>query len=453
LAQALLAQGLALAFPAMGASAENRGRGGRSGRGRGGRKKLDDARTTKLVNKAEQRTTNEEPCTQDLQRKRCGWDAWEGRLRAEGFSAVAGTDEAGRGPLAGPVVAAAFVSLAPEDEEVLDLLSSVADSKQLTAAQRDQAYEKLTDARFQGRVEWAVAVSSVEEIDGTDILRASLGAMARAVRSLESKPECVLVDGCNRPPELLAPGETWTRGTKEERRRLEEVKQMPKLSRWFVKSPASQAAVASADAATPAPKADATSEEPPVWRPRSVEAVIGGDALVPSISAASVIAKVHRDRLMQGLHEKYPNYGFASHQGYGTAEHLEAIKVHGPCPEHRRSFGPVREALGLEVKSSSQVETADVGQRTLSGILLGGSSAPQACDAPVEDAVTVEDGVEPQSVIPPTPNGACGRGAKTKLASVAEEVETPAKRIRKADQKELSRTMKAGKDPAASKQG
>jgi len=342
--------------------------------------------------------------------------------------------------------------LAPEDTEVLDLLSTVADSKQLTPVQREQAYEKLTDVRLKGRVEWAVAVSSVEEIDGTDILRSSLGAMARAVQSLETKPDCVLVDGCNRPPDLLAPGETWTRGTKEERRRLEEVKQMPKLSRWFSKSSTSQAVV-NADAATAASEEKTTGGEP-VWRPRSVQAVICGDALVPSISAASVLAKVHRDRLMQGLHEQYPVYGFASHQGYGTAEHLEAIKVHGPCPEHRRSFGPVREALGLEAKSGSQAEAVDAGQRTLSGLVRGGSAGtPRACEASAAAAVTAEDGAEPHAAVPPTPHGARGRGKKTTPASVAADAETPAKRIRKAGKIEHSRPANALSEQATPKPG
>lgn len=259
------------------------------------------------------------------------------------------------------------------------------------------------------------------------------------------------MDGCNRPPDLLAPGETWTRGTKEERRRLEEVKQIPKLSRWFAKSPTSQA-VANSVAATVVSEEKTTGEEP-VWRPRSVQAVIGGDALVPSISAASVLAKVHRDRLMQGLHEQYPVYGFASHQGYGTAEHLEAIKAHGPCPEHRRSFGPVREALGLEAKAGNQGDTVSVGQRTLSGIVLGGSGTPRACDASAVAAVTVEDGVEPQAVVPPTPHGARGRGKKTTPASGTAEAETPAKRIRKAERMHYQRPANALSEPAAPKQG
>lgn len=178
--------------------------------------------------------------------------------------------------------------------------------------------------------------------------------MARAVQALKVRPDCVLVDGCNRPPDLLAPGETWTRGTKEERRRAEELKSIPKLSKWFT-------AVKKAEPETP--KVD----EP--WRPKRVEAVIHGDALVPSISAASVLAKVHRDRLMEKLHEQYPAYGFVSNQGYGTEEHMQAIRSHGPCPEHRRSFGPIREILGLEplegaVDAPSQQKLGFTGDQT-----------------------------------------------------------------------------------------
>lgn len=240
---------------------------------------------------------------------------------------MAGTDEAGRGPLAGPVVAGAFAVLAHDDEEVLGLLEQVADSKQMTASEREEVFDQLTDPRFEGRTVWAVAEASVTEIDQMNILRAALLAMARAVQGLKQRPDCVLVDGCNRPPELLAPGEQWTRGSKKA---AEEAKNQPKLSKWFTpRAPP----VATADAAAP-------------WRPGRVEAVIEGDGRVPCISAASVLAKVHRDRLMVELDKRFPVYGFAAHKGYGTADHLEAIKAHGVCPEHRRSFGPVREALG-----------------------------------------------------------------------------------------------------------
>mmetsp|Transcript_98709 Transcript_98709/g.156027 ORF Transcript_98709/g.156027 Transcript_98709/m.156027 type:complete len:419 (-) Transcript_98709:119-1375(-) len=299
-----------------------------------------------------------------------GLNKWEQRLWSEGFPVVAGTDEAGRGPLAGPVVAAAFAILAHDDQEVQDMLLKINDSKQMTSADRDLAYEQLVDERFKGRTVWAVAEASASRIDDSNILSAALAAMSESVQGLAVRPDCVLVDGCNRPPELLKPGETWTRGTKEERRRTEELKQIPKLSKWF------------------APKKDATpkaSEVDDVWRPRRVEAVIHGDALVPSISAASIIAKVHRDRLMSKIHEKYPVYGFASHQGYGTAEHMEALKLHGPCPEHRRSVRPVREVLGLDL-----VEEVAPGQQTLT-TLLGGKAAPKRESTTALEKIGVED--------------------------------------------------------------
>jgi len=106
---------------------------------------------------------------------------------------------------------------------------------------------------------------------------------------------------------------------------LEAERNQQKLMKWFK------------------PKAEEV--EPPPWRPEHVEAVIEGDGKVPSISAASVLAKVRRDQLMDALHQRFPAYGFASHKGYGTEEHMEAIKQHGVCPEHRRSFGPVREII------------------------------------------------------------------------------------------------------------
>mmetsp|Transcript_41133 Transcript_41133/g.74287 ORF Transcript_41133/g.74287 Transcript_41133/m.74287 type:complete len:429 (+) Transcript_41133:24-1310(+) len=253
---------------------------------------------------------------------------WEERMWQAGFPVVAGTDEAGRGPLAGPVVAAAFAILDHGDSEVRELLDRVADSKQMTAQQREELFAELTHARFTGRTAWAIAEASASEIDELNILKASLGAMARAVRSLSVLPDCVLVDGCNRPADLLASGELWTRGSK--RKGDAEAAPQAKLTKWFA-----GASLRRVDAAA----------EP--WRPRKVEAVIGGDAEVVSISAASILAKVHRDRLLDELHEKYPAYGFKSHKGYGTPEHMEALRIHGACEEHRRSFAPVREVLGL----------------------------------------------------------------------------------------------------------
>ena len=182
---------------------------------------------------------------------------------------VAGVDEAGRGPLAGPVVAAAVIL----DER--RPIRGLADSKQLTALKRERLYDLIMERALC----CSVAQASVEEIDTHNILQATMLAMRRAVVGLRLKPGKVLVDG-NRLPvlDVLA------------------------------------------------------------------EAVVGGDALVKSISAASILAKVHRDRLCAQLHEEFPHYGFAAHKGYGTPEHLEALRTHGVCVHHRRSFAPVAAA-------------------------------------------------------------------------------------------------------------
>ena len=183
---------------------------------------------------------------------------------------VAGVDEAGRGPLAGPVVAAAVIL----DE--LKPIRGLADSKKLSARQREQLYDEI-----QGKALCcSIGEASVLEIDEINILQATLLAMRRAVMGLRLPPKLVLVDG-NRLPVL-----------------------------------------------------DVRSE-----------AIIGGDATEPAISAASIVAKVHRDRWCATLDAQYPQYGFAQHKGYGTAVHLAALKAHGPCPEHRTSFAPVRRCL------------------------------------------------------------------------------------------------------------
>ena len=183
---------------------------------------------------------------------------------------VAGVDEAGRGPLAGPVVAAAVV-LDPARP-----IEGLADSKVLSAPQREHLAEQIK-ARALG---WSIAQADVEEIDRLNILHATLLAMRRAVLGLAIPPSHVLVDG-NRLPLL----------------------------------------------------------------PMSAQAVIGGDATVPAISAASILAKVARDRLCLELDKRFPQYGFAQHKGYGTARHLLALTVHGACAEHRRGFAPVTRAL------------------------------------------------------------------------------------------------------------
>ncbi|CAN7189070.1 ribonuclease HII [Variovorax sp. LjRoot290] len=183
---------------------------------------------------------------------------------------LAGVDEAGRGPLAGPVVAAAVIL---DDERPI---RGLADSKTLTALQR----ERLNDQILAKALCCSVAQASVEEIDTHNILQATMLAMRRAVEGLRLKPAKVLVDG-NRLPRLDV----------------------------------------------------------------LAEAVVGGDARVKAISAASILAKVHRDRLCQELHAEFPHYGFAGHKGYGTPEHLEALLRHGACVHHRRSFSPVAAVL------------------------------------------------------------------------------------------------------------
>ncbi|MEX3526124.1 MAG: ribonuclease HII [Burkholderia sp.] len=186
---------------------------------------------------------------------------------------VCGVDEAGRGPLAGPVIAAAVILDPARPILGLD------DSKALSAKKRERLYEEIV---AHSRA-WCVASASVEEIDTLNILHATMLAMRRAVECLSLLPTLARIDG-NRCPTLSI---------------------------------------------------------------RS-EAIVGGDALVPSISAASIIAKVTRDRLLVDLHANFPHYGFDVHAGYGTPKHLAALCEHGPCEHHRRSFAPVREALRIE---------------------------------------------------------------------------------------------------------
>jgi ribonuclease HII len=182
----------------------------------------------------------------------------------------AGVDEAGRGPLAGPVVAAAVIL------DDLQPIKGLADSKVLTALRREKLYDEIRAKALC----CSIAMATVEEIDSLNILQATMLAMQRAVEGLRLKPVKVLVDG-NRLPTLSV----------------------------------------------------------------LAEAIVKGDARIPSISAASILAKVHRDRWCEQFHLEYPQYGFAGHKGYGTAEHLAALRQHGACPQHRRSFSPVAEVL------------------------------------------------------------------------------------------------------------
>jgi ribonuclease HII len=183
---------------------------------------------------------------------------------------LCGVDEAGRGPLAGPVTAAA-VMLDPARP-----IDGLRDSKKLSAAAR----ERLAGAIREHAAAWCVAEASVAEIDQLNILQATMLAMQRAVAGLQVPPDDVWVDG-NRCP-------NW------------------------------------------------------VWRS---QAVVKGDDKVAAIAAASILAKTARDRFMCRLHDDYPAYGFAQHMGYGTAAHLAALKAHGACPQHRRSFAPVKLVL------------------------------------------------------------------------------------------------------------
>lgn len=186
---------------------------------------------------------------------------------------IAGVDEAGRGPLAGPVVAAAVLL---KDGQTID---GVRDSKKLTAAQRAALVDTIK-SESQG---WAIGMADVAEIDRLNILGATMLAMQRAVIGLQAEPSCVRIDG-NRCPDLPA--------------RLKQV----------------------------------------------AETLVGGDDICPAIGAASILAKVCRDELMEELHTEYPGYGFDRHKGYPTPAHKQALLELGASPVHRMSFRPVREA-------------------------------------------------------------------------------------------------------------
>ena len=197
-----------------------------------------------------------------------------GTAPAEAFEPVAGVDEAGRGPLAGPVVAAAVI-LDPARP-----IAGLADSKQLSERER----ERLAPLIRARALAWALGVAERDEIDAINILQATLLAMRRAVLALAVRPARVRIDGDRAP-------------------RLEEL-------------------------ACP------------------IETVVRGDATVPAISAASILAKSHRDALMRDLDAAHPGYGFAVHKGYGTPGHLAALRRLGPSPQHRLTFAPVRAAAG-----------------------------------------------------------------------------------------------------------
>ena len=182
---------------------------------------------------------------------------------------IAGVDEAGRGPLAGPVVVAAVILDPRESIEGID------DSKRLSVKRREALFPQIRERC----IAWSIVAVDVDEIDRVNILQATLLGMRRAVEQLSPAPSLALIDG-NRAPSLDC----------------------------------------------------------------DVKTIVQGDRLEPAISAASILAKVARDRLMKELHFKYPAYGFDRHKGYPTAEHLRLLKQHGPCPIHRKSFAPVIEA-------------------------------------------------------------------------------------------------------------
>lgn len=192
---------------------------------------------------------------------------FEREAQAQGFNRIAGVDEAGRGPLAGPIVAAAVVLSHP--------VAGLNDSKQLSAEQR----EALFDILYAGAHDIGAGAVAAQEIDRIGIQSANYRAMAEAVERLKTPPEFLLVDGFN------------LRGVTLPQMRL-----------------------------------------------------VKGDARSLSIAAASIVAKVTRDRIMEELDRQYPAYGFARHKGYATKEHLEALARYGPCPEHRRSFAPLSQA-------------------------------------------------------------------------------------------------------------
>jgi ribonuclease HII len=195
-------------------------------------------------------------------------DFFEKRFLSRGLRLIAGIDEAGRGPLAGPVVAAAVILPLPTFCEKLQ------DSKKLLPKRREVLYERI----LEGAVAVSTGIVAAHEIDRINIARATQEAMARAIRSLSAQPDLLLIDGITPLP-------------------------LPVLQRTIVK----------------------------------------GDSISISIAAASIVAKVCRDRIMLACHERYPQYNFAKHKGYGTREHLNAIRTHGCCEYHRKTFRGVRE--------------------------------------------------------------------------------------------------------------
>jgi ribonuclease HII len=221
-------------------------------------------------------------------RRMAGLTGYERVLARAGFTQVAGTDEAGRGACAGPLVVAA-VMLDPRRRSGT---GDIADSKSLTAAAREKAYQQVIALA----VAWHVVVIPADEIDGTGLHVCNIAGMRRALAGLSPQPQYVLTDGF--PVRGLG---------------------IPALAMWK------------------------------------------GDEVAACVAAASVVAKVTRDRLMRDLHMRYPVYGFARHKGYSTPSHMRALNAHGPCPEHRRSFanvgGVARDPAGLGTGNLVDLET------------------------------------------------------------------------------------------------
>lgn len=265
------------------------------------------------------RTRSESPLPLDL--PVAVTDRFEKRARRKGARLVAGVDEAGRGPLAGPVVVAAVLF----DGRVPKGLD---DSKKLAAPERERLYALILE---RGLV--SVVVASRARVDRMNILRASLWGMSRAVAGLPVRPDHVLVDGNMLPPGLPCPA----------------------------------------------------------------EAIVDGDALSVSIAAASIVAKVTRDRLMAQVGRAHPEYGFGEHKGYSTPGHFAALDAHGPCIHHRRSFAPIRAVLGLEPAETLQ---DDLFSSAAVGDLAGAEAAPPADNAVVAldqrpQAAAGEDALRP----------------------------------------------------------
>ncbi len=200
----------------------------------------------------------------------------EKALFTQGYKLIGGIDEVGRGPLAGPVVAVCVVM--PSDFKIEDKrLLGVKDSKKMSEKKR----EKLFDIIMETFPAIGIGLCDYDTIDRINILEATFLAMKKSLGALKEKPDCILIDGKFKIPNLSLAQKT----------------------------------------------------------------IIKGDSLVFLIAAASIVAKVTRDRMMREVDEKYPQYGFAQHKGYGTKFHMEALKVYGACEIHRKSFGPVRDSL------------------------------------------------------------------------------------------------------------